>query len=305
MDFSKLPTNFFAAALQFTKTIHDDVYPSIDPARKELSLPGKVVIITGASRGLGAKAFAPAFAKAGVKGLVLLATNAEGLRSTEQKIRELNPAVQVLTITADVSDGSAVMSAFAKIKDAFGHADILINNSGINADGEGVRFADADPEKWWRQFEINAKGTFLMSRSFINQLPSIEETTATIINLTTGAAWKGSPFLAGYGMSKLVVQQQIPAIAATYPSITAVALHPGLQETDMLPQAMRRFDRDSPELAGGVAVWLCHPHARFLSGRVVASEWDVDDLVARKEEIEASADLTIDLMGKFGSQHFA
>lgn len=238
-----------------------------------------------------------------MKGLVLLATNTEGLRNVEQEVKKINLTVQTLTITADVSDGSAVTSAFAKVKETFGHADILINNAGINADGEGVRIADADPEKWWRQFEINGKGTFLMTRSFINQLPS-PETPATILNLTTGAAWKGSPFLAGYGMSKLVVQQQVPAIAAVYPNITAVALHPGLQETDMLPQAMRRFDRDSPELAGGIAVWLSHPHARFLSGRVVASEWDVDDLVARKEEIQASADLTIDLMGKFGAQHF-
>ncbi|RWA05066.1 hypothetical protein EKO27_g10038 [Xylaria grammica] len=53
------------------------------------------------------------------------------------------------------------------------------------------------------------------------------------------------------------------------------------------------------------AVWLSHPHARFLSGRVIASQWDVDDLVARKAEILGGSDLTIDLLGKFGPGQFA
>lgn len=68
------------AGLQFTRTVHQDVYPSIDPTKAELSLAGKVVIVTGASRGIGARGFAPAFAKAGVKGLVLVARNAEMLQ---------------------------------------------------------------------------------------------------------------------------------------------------------------------------------------------------------------------------------
>jgi NAD(P)-dependent dehydrogenase (short-subunit alcohol dehydrogenase family) len=157
---------------------------------------------------------------------------------------------------------------------------------------------------WWRQFEINGKGTFLVTQSFINQLPT-PETKATIINLTTGAAWKGSPMISGYSISKLVAQQQIPSIAAVYPNITAVALHPGLLDTNMLPQGMRQFDNETPELVGGVAVWLSHQHAHFLSGRVIASQWDVDDLLAREAEIRAGNDLKMDLVGKFGPGQFA
>ncbi|KAI8949743.1 hypothetical protein F4801DRAFT_390099 [Xylaria longipes] len=301
MDFTKLPTNFFVTLFQYTKTVHSDQYPAIDPTREDLNLAGKVVIITGASRGLGAKAFAPAFAKAGVRGLVLLAMNSEGLKKAEQEVKEINSAVQTLAITTDISDGQAVASAFEEIKATFGHADILINNAGVNSDGEGVRIGDADPEAWWRQFEINGKGTFLVTRSFINQLPT-PETPATVVNLTSGVAWKGNPMMPGYSVSKLVAQQQIPSIAAAYPNITAVALHPGLLGTDMLPQSMHNFDRDTPELVGGVAVWLSHPHAQFLSGRVVVSQWDVNDLLARKAEILGGKDLTLDLVGKFGPQ---
>ncbi|CAJ2501321.1 Uu.00g041740.m01.CDS01 [Anthostomella pinea] len=286
MDLTTLPKDFMVTSIQYTKHVHSDQYPSIDPSRQELNLAGKVVVITGASRGLGAKAFAPAFAKAGVKALILLATNGDKLKTVEQQIKEINTNIETLTLTADISDPPSVSTAFKQIKARFGHADILINNAGINADGNGIHICDADPDTWWRQFEVNAKGTFLVTQAFIRLLPT-PKTHATLINLTSAAAWAGSPMMAGYNMSKLVAQQQISAIAALYPNITAVVLHPGLLETDMLPAAMRHFNSETPELPGGVAVWLSHPHARFLSGRVVAAVWDVDDLVARKDEIVA------------------
>ncbi|KAI0424610.1 hypothetical protein F5Y09DRAFT_134593 [Xylaria sp. FL1042] len=303
MDFSKLPTNFFATLFQYTKNVYSDQYPTVDPTRQDLNLAGKVVIVTGASRGLGAKAFAPAFAKAGVRGLVLLATNFKGLNNVERDVKKIDSKIQTLAISVDISDSQSVGSAFQQIQETFGYADILINNAGINGDAEGTTIGDADPETWWRQFEVNGKGTFLMTRSFIGQLPS-SQTPATIINLTTGAAWKGNPMMPGYSISKLVAQQQIPCIAAAYPNITAVALHPGLLDTDMLPQNMRHFDRDTPELVGGVAVWLSHSHAHFLSGRVIASQWDVNELLTRKSEIQSNNDLTMDLIGKFGPRQF-
>ncbi|KAI1345444.1 hypothetical protein F5Y01DRAFT_300514 [Xylaria sp. FL0043] len=303
MDFSKLPTNFFATVFQYTKNIYSDQYPAVDPTRKDLNLAGRVVIVTGASRGLGAKAFAPAFAKAGVRGLVLLATSSEELKNVELDVKEIDSKIQALVIPVDISDSQAVDSAFERIQTTFDHADILINNAGINGDAEGTRIGDANPETWWRQFEVNGKGTFLVTRSFIGQLPT-SQTPATIINLTTGAAWKGSPMMPGYSISKLVAQQQIPCIAAVYPNITAVALHPGLLDTDMLPQNMRHFDRETPELVGGVAVWLSHSHANFLSGKVIASQWDVDELLTRKVEIQSSNDLMMDLVGKFGPEQF-
>ncbi|KAI0537074.1 hypothetical protein GGR58DRAFT_527627 [Xylaria digitata] len=304
MDFSKLPKNFFLTLFQYTKNVHSDQYPAVDPTREEMSLAGKVVIVTGASRGLGANAFAPAFAKAGVRGLILIATNSKALKNVEQEINKINSEIKTLVIPTDISDGQAVTSAFEKIQSIFGHADILINNAGINSDGEGVLLSQADEETWWRQFEVNGKGTFLVTRSFINQLPT-RDTPATIINLTTGAAWKGNPMMPGYSASKLVAQQLIPAVAAVHPNITAVALHPGLLDTDMLPQSMRHFDRETPELVGGLAVWLSHTHAHFLSGKVIASQWDVDDLLARKLEIQGGNDLTIDLVGKFGPGQFS
>lgn len=53
-DLSKLPKDFYVTSMQFTKTAQQDAYPAIDPSLPEHSLTGKVVVITGASRGIGA-----------------------------------------------------------------------------------------------------------------------------------------------------------------------------------------------------------------------------------------------------------
>lgn len=51
----QLPKDYFVTSLQFTKHVYQDLYPSIDPSRPDLSLAGRIAIITGASRGIGAK----------------------------------------------------------------------------------------------------------------------------------------------------------------------------------------------------------------------------------------------------------
>ena len=151
--------------------------------------------------------------------------------------------------------------------------------------------------------EVNTKGAFLLASSFLKALPS-PSTPATIVNLVTAAAWQVYPFMSGYCISKLGSVQLTAHIAAAYPNVTAVGLHPGLVDTDMLVGAFRRFDLDSPALVGGLAVWLSHEKAKFLSGRVVVSEWSVDDLLERKEEIEEGKLLQLDLVGTFGRSQF-
>lgn len=297
-----LPTDYFVTSLQFTKHAYQDVYPSIDPSNPELSLAGKVVIITGASRGIGAKGIAPAFAKAGPKGIVLVATNAEKLAGVEAELKTINPNVQVLSVAANIADAKSVADLFAKVKATFGHADILINNAAVNA-STVPQFLEQDPDQWWLNFEVNTKGAFLLAQNFVKALPS-PSTPATLVNLVSGAAWKVIPFMAGYSISKLAVMQLMTHLAAAYPNLTAIGLHPGLVDTDMMEDVFRRFDLDSPALVGGVTVWLSSDKAKFLTGRTIAANWSVDDLVARKEEIEKEDLLRVDLTGKFGKEQF-
>ncbi|KAH8647803.1 hypothetical protein BX600DRAFT_405007 [Xylariales sp. PMI_506] len=298
-----LPADFFVTSMQFTKHVFQDQYPSIDPTSPSLSLAGKVAVITGASRGIGAKGMVPAFAKAGVKGLALLATSADKLKEVEAEVAKINPEVKVLRVGVNISDKASVDAAFAQIVETFGHADVLVNNAGVNTEGEGALIGDEDPDAWWQNFEVNGKGTFLVSRAFLRQLPS-KDHAATIVTLVTGAAWQVFPTISGYGISKQLALSVSAHIAAGYPNVTAVGLHPGLVDTDMLMDAFRHFTLETPALVGGLAVWLSHPHAHFLSGRNVASQWSVDDLVARKDEIVSQDLLKLNLQGKFGADQF-
>lgn len=151
--------------------------------------------------------------------------------------------------------------------------------------------------------EINTKGTFILTKAFVSSLPT-PTTPATLVNLTTAAAWLVIPFMAGYGISKVASQQLFANVAAAYPSITAVSLHPGLVDTDMTDPAFVRFNKDTPELVGGVAVWLASEKARFLSGRAIAAQWSVDDLVEREKEIVEGGLLRMEMKGRFGVEQF-
>jgi NAD(P)-dependent dehydrogenase (short-subunit alcohol dehydrogenase family) len=114
------------------------------------------------------------------------------------------------------------------------------------------------------------------------------------------------PFMAGYVTSKLATVQLNANIAAAYPSINAVNIHPGLIETEMLKEPFKRFNMDDPSLTGGTLAWLAadHERSRFLSGRTIHANWDVEGLVARRDEIVKENLLTIGLQGKFGKDQF-
>jgi hypothetical protein len=90
-------------------------------------------------------------------------------------------------------------------------------------------------------------------------------------------------------------------------SLTVVSIHPGFVATDMnKSSSFVQFDLDAPALAGGVCVWVAADSARsgFLSGRVISANWDVEELVARKSDIIAKNELTMDLVGTFGKEQF-
>lgn len=135
---------------QFTPHNRQDIYPSIDPTNPANSLAGKVAIITGASRGLGARGLVPNFAKAGVKGLVLVATNDEKLKSVEKSVKEAHPQLETLAVACDVSDPASVEALFEQVKAKFGHGDILVNNAAVLTGGNAIH--EEDPATWWKNF---------------------------------------------------------------------------------------------------------------------------------------------------------
>jgi len=94
--------------------------------------------------------FAPAFAKANAKALVLVARNESELEAAGREIKIINPKVQVLTQALDIRNKDAVKALYAKIQSDFGTVDILVNNAGIGTSALPIK--DVDPEDFWYDF---------------------------------------------------------------------------------------------------------------------------------------------------------
>ncbi|KAL7941820.1 hypothetical protein V8C42DRAFT_355247 [Trichoderma barbatum] len=269
-----LPEDFLLYAQAFTKELHRDVYPSIDPTNPALSQADKVVIITGASKGLGRRGFVPSFAKAGAKAIVLVARNLKQLQEAAEELTKEYPNTQFLPIGCDIKDEASVKAVFQQIKDAFGTADVLVNNAGTPDDVKPLRHASI--ANVWHGIEVNVKGTLLMTHEFLNLVGTEKE--ATVVNLSSAMAFVPLPGQISYTLSKLAIAQLSAHIALENPNVRAFSVHPGTVMTDLLTPALEKFAKDSPELVGGLSVWLTTNDAEFLNGRYLTANWSVDEL---------------------------
>ncbi|KAF4228079.1 hypothetical protein CNMCM6805_002465 [Aspergillus fumigatiaffinis] len=250
----ELDPDTFVKADAFTKETYRDLYPAINPTRPNLSQSGKVVIITGASRGLGRSSFAASFARAHADAIILLARSRENLAETEKMIESINPSTVVHSIAVDISDHHAVKRAFDEISERLGARtpQVLVNNAGVIS--SQTPMVDDDPDFWWRTQEVNLRGTFNVTHAFLKMVGPSPAASTTVINITSAAGHYVIQNLSSYNMGR-----SVPWLAP--------------------------FMKDTAGLCGGTAVWLASGDRHFLSGRYVAANWDVEELEARKEEI--------------------
>ena len=132
---------------------------------------------------------------------------------------------------------------------------------------------------------------------------------ARVITVTSSSAWGVWPWLAAYAMSKAANIHYSTTLAAAYPdTLLSIAVNPGLNDTDIVPDSLKAvgFEVNDPALTGGTIVWLVADPERshFLNGRVITSEWDVEELVARKDEILSKNLLTMQLNARLGADQF-
>ena len=131
-----------------TRTWHTDTYPDIDPRKRpDLSLNGKTIVITGGGRGIG-RALSEAFATADVGTIAILGRRQDIVFDTKREIEAKNDNVKLTTHVADVTDISSVRKAAQEI----GSWDVLVSNAGYLSTLEPL--VEADPEEWWRAFEV-------------------------------------------------------------------------------------------------------------------------------------------------------
>jgi NAD(P)-dependent dehydrogenase (short-subunit alcohol dehydrogenase family) len=141
--------DMYTKMLNITSPYHRSVYPSVSATNPSLSLAGKVVLVTGASRGVGF-GIAPVFAEAGATGIVVTARKLESLDAVIKAIKEKGEKTEVLPLACDVSNSEAVRKMFSEIKEKFGRLDVVVANAGVMSQQETFpKIGDEESLKVW------------------------------------------------------------------------------------------------------------------------------------------------------------
>lgn len=223
----------------FTKTFHRDVYPGISPKRPELSAAGKVIVVTGAGGGIG-RAICKAFAKAGAKHVAMIDLNGETLRLAKAEIEQDPdcPTPSLHLFSVDITDQAGITKTFSAIESDLGSVSVLVNNAGFQT--IPTRYRDAALDDWWKGFEVNVKGSFIVTQEFVRRAASATSTIAapTLINISSVLAHWGirQGHVNGhtsYSSAKIAMTRAMEILQQEEPWLRVFNVHPGLVATSM------------------------------------------------------------------------
>jgi 3-oxoacyl-[acyl-carrier protein] reductase len=189
-------------------------------------LEGKVVLVTGVSRGIG-RGIARLLAARGA----LVAAAARDQAKLEELVGEIGAAGgKALALSLDVTSSESIAQAFEKLLGAHGRIDGLVNNAGITSDGLLLRMKRED---WDKVLATNLTGTFLCTQAALR--PMLKQRGGRIVNITSVVGVTGNAGQANYAASKAGVIGFTKSVAREVASrgITVNAVAPGFVETDM------------------------------------------------------------------------
>ena len=239
-------------------------------------LDGKVALVTGASRGLGA-AIAQALASAGAD--VVLHSSSQPADTTARAVQS-GSGRRTATVVADLGQPGAAATLASQAIAAFGHIDILVNNAGTIRRAPAADHPDAD---WDAVIAVNLSSVFKLSREVGRHMIERKQ-GGKIINIASLLSFQGGVTVPGYAAAKGGVAQLTKALANEWAAhhINVNAIAPGYMETDnteALRKDATRFRQISeripagrwgkPEDLAGAAVFLASPAADYVHGHVL------------------------------------
>ncbi|WP_405357083.1 elongation factor P 5-aminopentanone reductase [Ruminococcus sp.] len=233
------------------------------------------VLITGASRGIGAQC-ALSFAKAGYNVALNYCRSEEKALALVKEIEALG--VKAFAVQADVADSAQVKGMFDAVRRELGTVDVLVNNAGIAHVG---LLTDMTDDEWRRLIDTDLSGTFYCCREALSDM--IRAHSGVIVNIASMWGEVGASCEAAYSAAKAGVIGLTKALAKEVgPSGVRVnAVSPGVVMTDM----MAGFSEDdvaalkdetpltslgSPENIADAVLFLASEKARFITGQVLS-----------------------------------
>lgn len=250
-------------------------------------LDGQVVLVTGASRGIG-RAAAFAFADAGAS-VALLARSRDEL----EKLADELGRDRALPQPADVASWHEVEEAVTACVERFGRLDVLVNNAGVIAPIAAVH--EADPADWRVNLDVNALGVFHGVRAAAAVM--VEQRAGTILTVSSGAAHRPKQGWSAYCAAKAAAWMLTRSVDLELREhgVRAIGLSPGTVATRMQREIKQsgvnpvsELDWDEhipPEWVARALVWLAGP---------AGDDWRGEEVSLRDDDVRRTLDLVDD-----------
>jgi NAD(P)-dependent dehydrogenase (short-subunit alcohol dehydrogenase family) len=236
-----------------------------------MELTGKVAMISGGSKGLGA-ALAKRFAADGAA-VSLCARNAAEL---ERVVGEIEASGgRALGVVADVTSEADMASWVAETRATLGPVDVLVNNASLL--GQRLPIEQYSADVWRQVLDVNLTGAFLFAKAAI---PELRETSGSMIHISSGVGDHGRPLWGAYCASKNGVEALSEMLAGELAAdgVRSNAVDPGSMRTEMRAEAYPEEDPDqvpAPAEVADIFVWLASDRSADVSGqRFRAKEFD-------------------------------
>jgi NAD(P)-dependent dehydrogenase (short-subunit alcohol dehydrogenase family) len=245
---------------------------------------GKVVVVSGGSRGIG-RTIALAFAREGAQ-TVLAASNAANLEAAAKAVAAAGPAP--MTVAGDLRTLGGCEQLFAQVSERFQRCDVLVNNAGAT---KGGKFFEQPDELWGDGFALKFHAAVRLTRLF---WPLLKAAHGNIVNVVGGAARTPGPeFLIGGAVNAAFANfaKGLTALG-NRDDININVVHPGVTQTERYEQLTQQFAKaqgktvdevraealaksglrrvGQPEDVAALAVFLCSARARHIHGTAVA-----------------------------------